>query len=52
MEHIVNNACLIIKPKLLEIREIPYPSVGDNDVLVKVEVTGICGSDVLSFSIY
>ncbi|HUY80938.1 MAG TPA: galactitol-1-phosphate 5-dehydrogenase [Acidobacteriaceae bacterium] len=30
----------------LEIADLPVPSVGTNDVLVKVEACGICGSDV------
>lgn len=30
----------------VEIRDMPIPPVGDDDVLVKVEATGICGSDV------
>ena len=30
----------------VEIRDVPIPPVGDDDVLVKVEATGICGSDV------
>lgn len=30
----------------VEIRDMPVPLVGDDDVLVKVEATGICGSDV------
>ena len=29
----------------MEIREFPIPEVGDNDILVKVEGCGICGTD-------
>jgi len=35
-----------MKAMAVEIREISMPSVGLDDVLVKVECTGICGSDV------
>ena len=30
----------------LELREVPEPAVGINDVLVKVRRTGICGTDL------
>lgn len=30
----------------LELREIPIPSIGENDVLVKIAAAGICHSDV------
>jgi L-iditol 2-dehydrogenase len=33
----------------LEIADMPLPSVGSNDVLVRVEACGICGSDVHGF---
>jgi threonine 3-dehydrogenase len=29
-----------------EVREVPVPAFGDNEVLVKVKVAGICGTDV------
>jgi threonine 3-dehydrogenase len=29
-----------------EVREVPVPTFGDNEVLVKVKVAGICGTDV------
>lgn len=41
-----NRACVLLKEKTVEIRDIPMPTVGAQDVLVKVESTGICGSDV------
>ena len=30
----------------IEIFELPVPEIGDDEVLVKVEQTGICGTDV------
>lgn len=41
-----NKACVLLKEKTVEIRDVPMPTVGPDDVLVKVESTGICGSDV------
>jgi len=34
----------------VEIRDVPLLPVGDGDVLVKVEATGICGSDLHTYS--
>jgi threonine dehydrogenase-like Zn-dependent dehydrogenase len=41
-----NRSCVLLKPLTVEIRDVPIPSLGDDDVLVKIEATGICGSDV------
>jgi threonine 3-dehydrogenase len=30
----------------LELREVPVPTIGINDVLIRVRVTGICGTDL------
>jgi threonine dehydrogenase-like Zn-dependent dehydrogenase len=35
--------------KSINVREVPIPEIGDNDVLIKVKNTGICGTD---WSIY
>ena len=32
--------------KKIEIIELPVPEINDDEVLVKVEQTGICGTDV------
>lgn len=32
-----------------EIREIPVPSIGDDDVLIEVQAAGVCGSDLAFF---
>jgi L-iditol 2-dehydrogenase len=33
----------------VRIEEIPVPSIGDNEILVKVKASGICGSDVMEW---
>src|SRR2546430_9534582 len=37
---------LLKKYMELEVAELPKPEIGPNDVLVRVRVCGICGSDV------
>ena len=34
------------QPGSVELREIPVPNIGDEDVLLSVEAVGICGSDL------
>jgi D-xylulose reductase len=41
-----NYACMLLKPLSVEIQDMGMPTVGNDDVLVKVESTGLCGSDV------
>jgi L-iditol 2-dehydrogenase len=33
------------EPNSVEIREIPVPEIGDEEVLLAVEAVGICGSE-------
>ena len=33
----------------VRIEEMPVPSIGDNEILVKVKASGICGSDVMEW---
>ena len=40
------RALLLTEPGRLEYLEVPEPEVGDEDVLIRVEAVGICGSDV------
>ncbi|HOP85540.1 MAG TPA: alcohol dehydrogenase catalytic domain-containing protein [Syntrophorhabdaceae bacterium] len=35
--------------KKVEVEELPIPEIGDNDILIKVIASGICGSDVLEW---
>ncbi|TRM64280.1 GroES-like protein [Schizophyllum amplum] len=45
-----NNACLLMKAMTVEIQDIAMPQVGADDVLVKVESTGLCGSDLHNYN--
>ena len=40
------KACVLMGPNQLEIKEMPTPQPGPQDVLIKVEATAVCGSDV------
>jgi L-iditol 2-dehydrogenase len=31
---------------MVELRDVPVPEIGDNDVLMEVKATGVCGSDI------
>ena len=33
-------------PHSVELRDVPVPNIGDEDVLLSVESVGICGSDL------
>lgn len=33
-------------PKETELREVPIPEIGENDLLIEVKAAGICGSDI------
>jgi len=43
------KAAVFEKVGLIKVKEVPVPEIGDNDVLIKVKLTGICGTD---WSIY
>lgn len=43
------KAVLLSAPFKLELKDIEKPVPGDHDVLVKVEATGICGSDLHTY---
>ena len=40
---------MLVEKEKYEIKEYPLPEVGDNDILVKVEGCGICGTDAHEF---
>jgi len=40
------KAAAVVAPGKLEIREYPYPEVDDRDMLARVIMTGVCGTDV------
>jgi len=43
------KAAMLTALEKYEIREYPIPPVGDNDILVKVEGCGVCGTDAHEF---
>jgi threonine dehydrogenase-like Zn-dependent dehydrogenase len=43
------KAAVFERPGVIAIRQVPVPEIGDDDVLIKVKYTGICGTD---WSIY
>ena len=43
------NALLLTEYKKLELVDFPVPTIGPDDVLVRVRACGICGSDVHGF---
>ncbi|KAK0498377.1 hypothetical protein EDD18DRAFT_1351062 [Armillaria luteobubalina] len=45
-----NKACMLLKADTVEIRDAPIAEVGKDDVLIRVEATGICGSDLHNYS--
>jgi alcohol dehydrogenase len=45
----VARALVLVEPGRLEARELPLPEIGDDDGLLRVTATGICGSDVHQF---
>lgn len=40
------RAAVLTAPKTLEIREFPLRSIGPDEILVKVEACGVCGTDI------
>jgi threonine dehydrogenase-like Zn-dependent dehydrogenase len=39
------KAAVVEKPNRLVLKEVPVPRIGDEEVLIKVKYTGICGTD-------
>lgn len=44
------RAAVLTAPKRFELRDVPLPEIGPEDVLVKVTRTGICGTDIHIFN--
>ena len=40
------KVAMLTGPKKIEVQELPIPPLGDDDILVRVEGAGICGTDV------
>ncbi len=45
----VANVAMLTKLEKFEIKQYPMPEVGDDDILVKVEGCGVCGTDAHEF---
>ena len=41
----VMKAAVVEKPGTLVIKQVPVPAIDENEVLIKVKYTGICGTD-------
>jgi threonine dehydrogenase-like Zn-dependent dehydrogenase len=39
------KAAVVEKPNLLKIKQVPIPQIADEEVLIRVKYTGICGTD-------
>ena len=44
------KAIVIDKPYEVEIRDVPMPTVGEGEALLRVLYVGICGADVASYA--
>lgn len=44
------KALIYTKPYCFEYSDFPYPTIGDDEVLIRVRACGICGSDVQGFT--
>lgn len=43
------KVAMLTKPEHFDVKEFPIPPVGDDDILVKVEGCGVCGTDAHEF---
>ena len=43
------RVAVLTKPEHFDIKEYPIPEVGDDDILVRVEGCGVCGTDAHEF---
>jgi threonine dehydrogenase-like Zn-dependent dehydrogenase len=43
------KAAFIVAPRKFEIREVPVPTITDNEMLVKIEACGVCSSDMTGY---
>jgi len=42
-------AAVLVQPRQFEIQQVPVPSISDNQILVRVEGCGVCGSNIPPF---
>ncbi|NLM46877.1 MAG: zinc-binding dehydrogenase [Firmicutes bacterium] len=43
------KAAFIVAPRQFEIREVPLPTISDDEMLVKIEACGVCSSDMTAY---
>ena len=43
------QAMMLTEYKRLELTDVPQPTVGEKDLLVRIRACGICGSDIHGF---
>lgn len=43
------TAAILVGKDAFELRDLPLPPIGDDDGLLRVEASGICGSDISQF---
>lgn len=41
------TSAVLVAPNTFQVREFPFPTIGDDDGLLRMELAGVCGSDVL-----
>lgn len=46
----VSKSAVLVAPKCFEIQDFPIREIGDEEILVKVEACGICGTDIHCFN--
>ena len=46
------RAAIVEKPGVLKIREVLIPKITDDEVLIKVKLTGICGTDGFKINLH
>jgi len=44
------QAAVLVAPRRFEVRDVPVPDIGPDEVLIKVERCGICGTDIHIFN--
>ena len=45
------KAAVLVAKEKFEVRDVPIPEIGDNEVLLKVQACGVCGSDLSVYGV-
>jgi threonine dehydrogenase-like Zn-dependent dehydrogenase len=45
----LSRAAVLLEPGVVEMQDLPVPDVGDDDGILRLEATGVCGSDVAAY---